>query len=270
VKPPAATAPAPPLSAPAPAPPSSGGLFGFGAPPKPPPPPSKDREAVESALSASREIRDGFASEGYFKEANDAQMRAIGNLFSLGPPTPPPKRAPAPTATPTPARAAVGSTPLSSPSLGEGRACVKDEPGCVSTTKAAGKRPIGAYMVPWALPSSASADVAAKQLRGWLKGEGASEVAISSAGEARQVRATFSTGPLGLPSVQDTVEFSLSEGRAAFRASASSASWPFSSSGAALKRNQERLMRVRKRAFSKGWSCACPPDAGLGCSLFCN
>lgn len=127
------------------------------------------------------------------------------------------------------------------------------------------------YMVPWALPSSLPTDKAVKQLVRVLKNQGASSTTVSTpAPGASVVVATFKAGPLGSPLVTDTVEFVLADEHAAFRAAASDAPWPFSSTAAAASRNKARLLRVREGLFRKGWSCACPPDAGISCALACR
>ena len=140
-------------------------------------------------------------------------------------------------------------------------------------------------MVPWGFAggSSAAAAAAARDLKKALEREGARDVRIDAAGGGGglgggggvRVRATFSAGPLGL--VSDEVDFLLSEGGvAAFRAASSSGGvYPFSDSGTALRRNRERLLRVRRFLFEKrGWQCACPPDAdpftAARCALRCE
>ena len=49
---------------------------------------------------------------------------------------------------------------------------------------------------------------------------------------------------------------------ASFRAASNSPGlFPFSNSDTALRRNRERLLRVRRRLFKRaGWSCGCPPE----------
>ena len=95
-----------------------------------------------------------------------------------------------------------------------------------------------------------------------------------SGGMAVRVRASFDCGIF----VTDEAEFVLSSSSstAAFRvASSAGGVWPFSSDAGVLKRNRERMLKVRARLFKKNsWHCACPPDlnpfAGHECALTCD
>ena len=244
---------------------------------------SSGSAALEASLQRARADRN---EKNYFESARKAQFEALGGLFGFNPPAPPAYfMTPPPPPTAAPLAGAVSGGAVSGGAGAQGgsasavsgvsiapRACKPSEPGCLQSDRAMATAARTAYMVPWTAPSSLGADAAAVQLQRALRSEGGTEIRVASAANgARRVTAQFAAGPLGLPVVTDEIEFVIAGSFASFRASASGAPWPFSTPETATQRNRARLLRVRGQLFaSHGWSCACPPDAGLSCTLFCD
>jgi hypothetical protein len=133
-------------------------------------------------------------------------------------------------------------------------------------------------MVPWGWNAAKTAGTAAEDLQRALLSEGAKDVKVTplAGGSAVRVAASFGAGFMG--SVTDRAEFVLSGSThiAAFRAASSAGgTWPLSNDQTVLKRNRDRMLRIRGRLFAKyGWQCACPPDldpfAAAKCALSCD
>ena len=244
---------------------------------------SSGSAALEASLQRARADRN---EKDYFESARKAQFEALGGLFGFNPPAPPAYfMTPPPPPTAAPSDGAVSSGVVSGGAGMQGgsasavsgvsiapRACAPSELGCLQSDRARATAARTAYMVPWTAPSSLGADAAAVQLQRALRAEGGTEIRVASAANgARRVTAQFAAGPLGLPVMTDEIEFVIVGSLASFRASASGAPLPFSTPETATQRNRARLLRVRGQLFaSHGWSCACPPDAGLSCTLFCD
>jgi hypothetical protein len=272
-----------------------GGLFGIKLPPSPPFAGGGENDPLLTpATFATRDAESGAPARattqpspandelGFFEAANKAQMEAIGGLFGFKPPPPPPPPVPS-----SPPRASSPSSPTEAPQAAVGTVaplapaeCGLREPGCLQSNAAAAKAAASGVMTPWGWDgASKDARTAAKELEKALQREGATQVETTRAAadaptDTYLVRASFDGAPFGL--ARDSCEFVLSDGVAAFRAASSSGGvYPFSSSSTALKRNRERMLRVRARLFGRsGWMCACPPTldpfASAKCSLLCS